>query len=149
MPNPLIERAKQQAVSTSQLTAREGATIRLLNNTGGALLSGDVVVLDDTLDRAVRFATIAGEFPAFVVATGAPAGDYVLCLKADTSIALVSCEGPVISPGDIIIASDSGRYGKAHEAEAGYGTVGISAGSKLVGVTEKVPVFLSWVFPLP
>jgi len=149
MPNPLIERAKRQTVSTTQLTAREGATIRLLNNTGSALFSGDVVVLDDTLDRAVRFATAAGEFPAFVVATGSPAGDYVLCLRADTSIALVSCEGPAISPGDTIIASDSNPYGKVLEAEIGYGTLGIAAGSKLDAVVTKVPVFLQWAFSLP
>jgi len=112
----------------------ESPGITLLNNTGSSLICGDVVIIDSAVDRAVKFATKAGDANPLVVMTDASDGEYVRCYPL-YGIGKLICDGPAISPGDKIITSATITMGKVLEAEAPDSILGIAVDEK-VGAGE-------------
>lgn len=141
--NPLVPIVRDSRGTIGRLQARETASVNLLNNSGVDLISGDIVVLDTTTDRAVDTTIHIGDANPLVVLTDTEAGEMVKCLRPYAGVAAVTCEGAAISPGDSIITTDTIKRGKVWEGEAIDGIVGIALESKAAGVTTTVAILVA------
>jgi hypothetical protein len=147
---PITHKPEVKAIRTTQvrqreLVAKETPSVNLINNTGLTLTSSDVVLLDQTTDRAVTAAGIlVGEPNPLVVLIGGAPAERIKCVVPGSGVVPVTCEGAAIGPGDTIIASTTPLRAKKLELEVAYGLLGIAISSKNVGAVASVSVILHW-----
>jgi len=150
MPSPQRLRKSSGSVSKSlgsmsswqtKRSPYETPGILMKNSSGGALVDGDVVIVDNAEDRAVKTTTTAGMPNPLVVLTGADAGENVRCYPL-SGVAVITCDGPAISPGDKIITSSTEKYGKKLEAEAASSLLGIAVSGKAGAGDAEIDVLL-------
>lgn len=84
----------------------------MTNATGGDLVTGDVVVVDPTADRSVIFATKAGDANPLVIQIGGADGEVIKCYHPGAGVELITCDGPAVVAGDLIVTSATNKLGK-------------------------------------
>lgn len=141
MANPIISEIKNIRAETKRLATGEVLSLRLLNNTGANLVSGDVVVLDTAAASAVKFAGAAGAANPMVVYQGGVAGEYVKALNSGV-IMQITCDGAAIAIGDRIVASATARYGCKVVTPATDNVLGIALQTKADAVVGTVRTLL-------
>lgn len=145
---PVTQRPEVKAIRTAQvrqrgLIVKEIPSVNLLNLTGLTLASGDVVLLDQTIDYAVTAAgVLVGEPNPLIVLIGGSPAEKIKCVVPGSAVTPVTCEGVAIGPGDTIIASTTPLRAKKLELEAVYGVIGTAISSKAGGVVASVSVIL-------
>jgi hypothetical protein len=117
-------------------------TIDMVNNTGLAVASGHVVVIDRTTPLSVKAATTSDEeITCFIAVSSALPGETVKCQYAGVVNVLMEA-AKVVDPGDYINTSNTLLLGHPHTS--GYpGAFGVALTSKPVGIEGFVQVLLA------
>ena len=140
--DPRNVRLNQLRSTQRRVLTRETPAINVVNNSGIALVYGDIVVVDPTTEKSVRTTLMAGAPNPMVVLSAGDHGQTVKCIAPFAGVAIVTCNGVAITPGDSIITSTVAKEGKVLEAEAAAGVVGIALTSKGAGTTEVVSILV-------
>jgi len=148
MPAPVRKGTTTQAVvqnlrieSLKQRAKILSLRRRFINETISEIFSGAVLVVDPANDDGLTTASGAGQGYPIVAASASPAGEGIIGMSPSPTV-VITCDGPAISPGDIIIASATPTYGKKLETEAVDATIGTALTSKAAGSTASVSVLL-------
>ncbi len=146
IPPPL---ASQQAVAsrnnrkaTERKAADEILALVFDNETGAEVASGDVVIIDSSNERAVKFAAAKGDPNPVVVYMGGLNEESIRCVNAGVIVRII-CDGDAIVPGDLIVASATNKYGTKITAASFEDVLGRAVSSKAGAVTAEVQVLLS------
>ena len=119
-----------------RLERLEGGTTNLVNNSGGKLSPGDVVVIDPTVENSVRMALGANAAAPCVVVIGGENEDLVKVTKRGYGKITITCDGVAIVPGYPI--ATSATNGRGAVAPVIWGTawtmLGVALESKAAGV---------------
>lgn len=102
----LVKALQDLSSRLKKLETREIANVRFTNNAGVALVSNDIVCVDNTLARSVRKASV-GDVGLMIVAVGGVNGDKVSCATKGYGIVHPTCDGAAINIGDYIGASST------------------------------------------
>ncbi|KKN85710.1 hypothetical protein LCGC14_0275150 [marine sediment metagenome] len=90
----------------------ESPSINMTNATGADVVTGDVVVVDPTSDRSVIFATKAGDANPLVIQIGGADGEVIKCYHPGAGVELITCDGPAVVTGNLIVTSATNKLGK-------------------------------------
>jgi len=140
MPDAVVHNIQLLKGIQGRAVTREAVSISLVNNSGGPLVYGNIVILDPSAERSVKLATAVGEENPLIVLLGGEVGETIKCFAPGSGIAIITCNGPAIVPGDMIITSATPTYGKALEGEETTGGVGVALTAKLAAITAQVAV---------
>lgn len=112
------------------------------NETGAEVGAGDVVIIDPSNERAVVFAAAKGDPNPVVVYMGGLDEASIRCVSSGVIVRII-CDGDAITPGDLIVASATNKYGSKITAASLEGVLGTAVSSKAGAVTAEVQVLLS------
>ncbi len=137
---PVIRQLRMVRREAGKTTTREPHGVIVVNNTGSDVAYGDVVCIDPVAERSVEFASELGAANPLVVYAGGENGQNIKCLDVSVVITIV-CDGDAVSPGDLIIASATAKYGTLSPAHSFQGIIGVALETKGAGV-ESIPIVL-------
>lgn len=119
-------------------------TVTLVNNSGAAILTGIIVVIDVTAgEREIKKATTEDTGTLFITSeNSAGTGDSVECYCIPNTICNVLCTSDAVAVGDKLCLSDTDGYAQS----GSYPTIGIALTAKVAGSVGYVKVLISGTF---